>query len=113
LHWSETPAAHRAIAHHIIPSLNEWSFVWYMVRTYFLGVFVREFRSDSLRLRRQQWAAAAPSSPPQKGVSRYAVEVSSNLRPRVSPRLLCRAWIAGVMYLAAAGKYLRLTRRPS
>lgn len=63
LHWSETPAAHRAIAHHIIPSLNERSFVWYIVCTYFLGVFVREFRSDSLRIRRQQWAAAASSSP--------------------------------------------------
>jgi beta-carotene hydroxylase len=39
LHWSATPAAHCQIAHHITPALNERSFVWYLVRTYFLGVF--------------------------------------------------------------------------
>ena len=67
LHWSATPAAHRQIAHHITPALNERSFVWYLVRTYFLGVFIRTLRRESLRLRRQQWAAAIPSSPPVPG----------------------------------------------
>jgi fatty acid desaturase len=62
LHWSEAPAAHRAIAHRISPALNERSLVWYLVRTYILGVVLRACRSESLRLRRQQGAAAASSS---------------------------------------------------
>jgi hypothetical protein len=44
LHWSATPTAHRQIAHHITPALNERSFVWYLVRTYFLGVFIPTFK---------------------------------------------------------------------
>jgi beta-carotene hydroxylase len=65
-HWSETPAAHRQIAHHITPVLNERSFVWYMVRTYCLGVFVRTLRRESLRFRRQQ-STVAPRHPQCQG----------------------------------------------
>lgn len=67
-HWSETPAAHRQIAHHIHPALHERSFGWYLVRTYGLGVFVHTVRRESLRLRRQQGAAAPPSPPVPGGV---------------------------------------------
>jgi beta-carotene hydroxylase len=67
-HWSETPAAHRQIAHHIHPALHERSFVWYMIRTYVLSVFIRTVRRESLRLRRQQGAAASPSPPVPGGV---------------------------------------------
>ncbi len=52
LHWSLTPPAHREIEHRINPELNEPSFLWYLFRTYVLGLFVPRFRSDSMRLRR-------------------------------------------------------------
>jgi fatty acid desaturase len=65
LHWSKAPAAHRAIAPHITPALNERSLVWYLVRTYVLGVVVRTVRRESLRLRRQH--GAAPTSPSPQG----------------------------------------------
>jgi beta-carotene hydroxylase len=66
LHWSATPAAHRAITPHIHPALNERSLVWYLVRTYFLGVVIRPVRRESLRGRRQH-GAASPLSPPMPG----------------------------------------------
>jgi fatty acid desaturase len=52
IHWSETPAGHAEIAHHIDPVLIERSFWWYIVRSYFLGAVAPRFRTASLRLRR-------------------------------------------------------------
>ncbi len=52
LHWSETPAAHAKVADKIHPSLNEKSILWLIFRVYFLGIFFKKFRTDSMRLAR-------------------------------------------------------------
>ncbi len=52
LHWSKTPAEHKKIEHLIDSSLIERSFWWYIFRNYFLGLFSKRFRTDSMRLRR-------------------------------------------------------------
>ena len=52
LHWSRTPAEHKKIEHLIDSSLIERSFWWYIFRNYFLGLFARRFKTDSMRLRR-------------------------------------------------------------
>ncbi len=58
LHWSELPAAHKAIEDKIDPALNEPSFVWYMVRTYVLGMFSEKARTRNMRAMRMQSDAA-------------------------------------------------------
>ncbi len=53
LHWSKVPEYHnRELADKIDPSLNERSFWWYIIRVYFLGLFVPKFRTKSQRLER-------------------------------------------------------------
>jgi fatty acid desaturase len=58
LHWSELPAAHKAIEDQIDPALNERSFVWYMTRTYILGLFSERARTRNMRAMRMQSDAA-------------------------------------------------------
>lgn len=53
MHWSLTPKAHAAIKHHIDPSLNEPSLLWYLVRSYLLAPFIPRFRSRNMRMARQ------------------------------------------------------------
>jgi fatty acid desaturase len=52
IHWSETPAAQKAIEGRIDPSLVERSFWWYLVRVYLLGPIVPRFKTVSMRQRR-------------------------------------------------------------
>jgi fatty acid desaturase len=52
LHWEKAADAHQEIAHNIDPVLLERSFWWYIIRTYFLGIFIPKFRSNSMRLGR-------------------------------------------------------------
>lgn len=52
LHWSDVPEAHKKIAHNIDPILLERSFWWYIIRSYFVSIFIPKFRTDSMRLRR-------------------------------------------------------------
>ena len=52
LHWSETPAAHKEIEHHIDPVLNEPSMLWYLFRVYIVGLFYKGVRTHSMRLDR-------------------------------------------------------------
>ena len=52
MHWSEIPAAHRAVAHLIDPKLVERSFFIYMFRTYIMGSIRSRWKTQSLRLRR-------------------------------------------------------------
>lgn len=52
LHWSKSHEAHKEIEHNIDPSLLERSFWWYMLRSYFLSVFIPKFRTNSMRLER-------------------------------------------------------------
>jgi fatty acid desaturase len=54
LHWSQTPAAQKAIEGRIDPSLNERSFCWYMLRVYLLAPFYPRFTTVSRRLQRIQ-----------------------------------------------------------
>lgn len=53
-HWSKSPESHAAIAKNIDPALIERSFWWYILRVYFLGIFVPKFRTKSMRLARMQ-----------------------------------------------------------
>jgi fatty acid desaturase len=52
LHWSKSPEAHKEIEHNIDPILLERSFWWYIVRSYFLSIFIPKFRTKSMRLER-------------------------------------------------------------
>lgn len=52
IHWSETPAAQKKIAHLIDPSLNERSFWWYIVRVYLLAPFNSRLGTVSKRAER-------------------------------------------------------------
>ena len=52
LHWSDGPAAHAKIADKIHPSLNEHSILWLLFRVYFLGIFLKKFRTQSMRVAR-------------------------------------------------------------
>ena len=52
LHWSKTPDEHKKIEHFIDRALIERSFWWFIFRNYFLGLFFRRFRTDSMRLMR-------------------------------------------------------------
>ena len=52
LHWSKIPEAHKKIQNNIDPVLLERSFWWYIIRSYFLSVFIPGFRTKSMRLLR-------------------------------------------------------------
>jgi len=52
MHWSETPAAHKEVAHLIDPVLVQRSFFVYMFRTYILGSFKSRWKTESMRLKR-------------------------------------------------------------
>ncbi len=52
LHWSKVPEAHKEIEHNIDPVLLERSFWWYIIRSYFLSIFIPKFRTNSMRLNR-------------------------------------------------------------
>ena len=52
LHWDKVPEAHKEIENNINPILLERSFWWYIIRSYFLSVFVPKFRTNSMRLER-------------------------------------------------------------
>ena len=52
IHWSETPSAQKQIQSLIDPSLNERSFWWYILRSYFLAPFHPRFATVSKRLQR-------------------------------------------------------------
>ena len=52
LHWKKAPQAHNEIAHNINPILLERSFWWYIIRSYFLSIFIPKFRTNSMRLER-------------------------------------------------------------
>ena len=52
LHWSTVPKAHKEIENNINPILLERSFWWYIVRSYFLSIFIPKFRTNSMRLER-------------------------------------------------------------
>jgi len=54
VHWSKTPAEHKKIEHLIDPDLIEKSFWWYMIRVYFLALFIPGFRTKSRRLSRMK-----------------------------------------------------------
>jgi beta-carotene hydroxylase len=54
LHWSKTPEEHKKIEHLIDPDLIEKSFWWYIVRVYFIGLFIPGVRTKSKRLERIQ-----------------------------------------------------------
>jgi len=52
LHWSKVSEAHKEIEHNIDPVLLERSFWWFIIKSYFLSVFMPKFRTDSMRLER-------------------------------------------------------------
>lgn len=53
LHWSEAPAEHAKIAHNIAPHLTVNSFWGYLGQTYILSIFMDKYKSQSMRLERQ------------------------------------------------------------
>jgi fatty acid desaturase len=46
VHWSQTPALHAEHVSKIDPALNEKSFWWYIVRTYFIRPFMRRPQTE-------------------------------------------------------------------
>lgn len=52
LHWNKVPAAHKVIEKNIDPTLLERSFLWYILRCYFLSIFIPRLRTNSMRLER-------------------------------------------------------------
>jgi beta-carotene hydroxylase len=52
VHWSQAPAKHREIEHHIDPVLNEPNIIWALFRIYVLGFVFRRFRTRNLRQER-------------------------------------------------------------
>jgi fatty acid desaturase len=63
IHWSEAPEKHKEIEHNIHPSLNEPSILWLVFRVYVLGLFVKRFRTDSMRLARMEHEAKVTGGP--------------------------------------------------
>lgn len=59
-HWSKTPQLHADVADKIDPDLNERSFWWYILRVYFLSIFIPSFRTQSRRLQRMAQVQSAP-----------------------------------------------------
>lgn len=62
VHWSKIPAEHKKIEHLIDPALMEKSFWWYIIRVYFLALFIPRFRTKSKRLLKIQNANSAVSA---------------------------------------------------
>ena len=54
VHWSLIPQEHKKIEHLIDDSLKEKSFWGYIFRVYFLGLFIKKYRTNSMRLERIQ-----------------------------------------------------------
>jgi len=54
VHWSKLKEKHYKLADKIDPSLNEYSFTWFLFRTYILSIFIPKFRSKSMRVERMQ-----------------------------------------------------------
>jgi fatty acid desaturase len=52
LHWNKAPEAHKEIEKNIDPILLERSFWWYIVKSYFLSIFIPKFKTNSMRLKR-------------------------------------------------------------
>lgn len=52
LHWSNVPQAHKEIEHNIDPILLERSFWWFIIKSYFLSIFIPKFQTNSMRLER-------------------------------------------------------------
>jgi fatty acid desaturase len=52
LHWEKAAEAHKEIEQNIDPILMERSFWWYIIRSYFLSIFIPKFRTNSMRLER-------------------------------------------------------------
>jgi fatty acid desaturase len=52
LHWKKAAEAHKEINDNINPVLLERSFWWYIIRSYFLSIFIPKFRTTSMRLER-------------------------------------------------------------
>lgn len=73
LHWSKVPEAHKAIEHNIHPVLLERSFWWYIVKSYFLGLFIPKYRTNSMRLERMMKEEEA-----RKGKSLHVAEENPN-----------------------------------
>lgn len=48
-HWSESPAAHAKVAHLIDPELNQRSFWWYIIKTYFIGPLTPKHKRERSR----------------------------------------------------------------
>jgi fatty acid desaturase len=59
LHWSNVPEAHKEIEHNIDDILLERSFWWFIVKSYFLSIFIPKFRTNSMRLERLRGEEAA------------------------------------------------------
>ena len=53
MHWSLARHEHDQVAHLIAPQLKS-HLLWYFFSTYFLGIFFKRFRTQSMRLERIQ-----------------------------------------------------------
>lgn len=67
-HWSLNAKGHEAIATNINPLLNEKSLSWYLFRVYFLGIFFKQFRTNSMRLARIEKEAKQSTARLEKSV---------------------------------------------
>lgn len=63
LHWSQLPAKHTEIQHKLNPALTEYSFWWFILRTYFLAAFIPALRRPNLRVERLERERAATEEP--------------------------------------------------
>ena len=59
LHWSHLPAKHAEIQHNLNPVLTEYSFWWFILRSYFLAPFIPALRRPNLRVKRLERERAA------------------------------------------------------
>jgi beta-carotene hydroxylase len=59
LHWSQLPAKHIEIRHKLNPALTEYSFWWFILRTYFLAPVIPALRRPNLRGERLERERAA------------------------------------------------------
>lgn len=54
VHWSKSKEEHKKVAHLIDPALIEYSFWWYIIRVYVLGLFIPKLRTRSMRVARMK-----------------------------------------------------------
>ncbi len=52
IHWSRLREKHEKLAHKIDPRLNESNFAWYLLRVYFLGLFIPSYKTENMRMER-------------------------------------------------------------